>query len=239
MPDHDLILECYHPTAKISTPYLSCRYLGTRHPDDCDADGNEVQISPSDTLTLSQTCQLYASFRPVVTEENRLRRFRLLWPKSVSGPPAGFLSEDEVATQNLHVDEGERFTQLCNVLNIITKSKTVGAFVTHYNMSEHVVRVFRRWLDEMAATMNDGLPWDATNRVPLTSDRILWVDTAKNIGLRFHISLGPAERMPLLSGPGEDPAVSYTLTYEGWFFLSSLPSSPQSAICVSSPATVC
>lgn len=216
LPEYELILECYPPSQKLSAPYLSCRYLGTRHPTDCDAEPHGTASTQDDYPDLGQVCQLYASFRPVVTEENRLRRFRMIWPVSVSGgPPAGFHSEDEIATQDLPIDDGNRFSQLCVVLNLVTLGPRPGSFVSHYNMSEHVVRVFRRWLDEMAAAMNDGLPWDAAAKVPLASRRILWVDAAKTIGMRFHVSLGPAERMPLLSGPEEDPAVSYTLTYEG------------------------
>lgn len=230
IPGYELILECYHPSAKISTPYLSCRYAGTRHPADCDNDqgGDDTSTRttphhqhrrPRDGDTgLSHVCRLYASFRPVVTEENRRRRFRMVWPVSVSGgPPAGFDSEDEVATQDLQLDDGELFSQLCTVLNLVTQGKAPGTFVTHYNMSEHVVRVFRRWLDEMsAAAKSDEAAWDPARKVPLASSRMLWVDAANTIGLRFHVSPGLAERMPLLSGPGEDPAVSYTLTYEGW-----------------------
>ncbi|KAJ6789173.1 hypothetical protein PWT90_03297 [Aphanocladium album] len=227
IPGYELILECYHPSLKISTPYLSCRYLGPRHPTDCDGDAHDAAtaaVAPADCpALLGHVCQLYASFRPVVTEENRLRRFRMVWPVSVSGgPPAGFDSADEIATQDLHLDDGERFSQLCTALNLVTLGRSAGVFVSHYNMSEHVVRVFRRWLDEMAAAVNDGLPWDAAAKVPLASKRILWVDASRTIGLRFHVSLGPAERMPLLSGTDDDPAVSYTLTYEGLDrFLSS------------------
>ncbi len=228
IPGHELILECYHPSLKISTPYLSCRYLGTRHPTDCDAAAAAATAAAQqDGPSLGHVCQLYASFRPVVTEENRRRRFRMVWPVSVrGGPPAGFDSADEVATQDLHLDDGELFSQLCTAINLVTSGRRDGLFVTHYNMSEHVVRVFRRWLDDMAASSSsssDGQSWNAASKVSLASDRILWVDAAKTIGLCFHVSLGPAERMPLLSGSDDYPDVSYTLAYEGlsFFFLDA------------------
>ncbi|OAA76740.1 Cyclin-like F-box [Akanthomyces lecanii RCEF 1005] len=213
IPSHELILECYHPSLKISTPYLSCRYLGTRHPTDCEDDC----AAQKDCSDLHHVCQLYASFRPVVTEENRRRRFRMVWPVSVQGgAPAGFDSDDEVATQDLHLDNGELFSQLCVALNLVTLGRHAGVFVSHYNMSEHVVRVFRHWLSDMAAagSSSGGQPWNAAAKIPIASDRILWVDAARTIGLRFHVSVGPAERMPLLSGQDEDPAVSYGLAYE-------------------------
>lgn len=142
----------------------------------------------------------------------------MVWPVSVQGgAPAGFDSDDEVATQDLHLDNGELFSQLCVALNLVTLGRHAGVFVSHYNMSEHVVRVFRHWLSDMAAagSSSGGQPWNAAAKIPIASDRILWVDAARTIGLRFHVSVGPAERMPLLSGQDEDPAVSYGLAYEG------------------------
>ena len=158
---------------------------------------------------------MYSSFRPVVTEENRRRRYRMVWPVSVSGSALDFETEDETATEDLFLDEGELFSQLCVTLNVVKEGKKRGMFVSHHNINESVVRVFRRWLEEMAsANYPAGEKWDS---VPLESTRVLWIDAAKSIGLRFRVSLGPAERMPLLSGPGEDAAVSYTLVYEGLF----------------------
>ncbi|KAM3440835.1 hypothetical protein MY4824_001962 [Beauveria thailandica] len=232
---HEVMLECYHPSLKISTPYLSCRPLGARHPTtDCSATRREDEEEDEEAppTSLGQVCQLYASFLPVVTEENRRRRNRnMAWPVSVrdGGPPgaaaaAAAAAADQVATQQLPFDDGALFSQLCVALNLVTPhgcQRHRGIFVSHYNMSEHVVRVFRRWLEESMAG-DDGertpSPWDPTAPTappppPLASSRILWVDAARTIGLRFRVSPGPAERMPLLSGTDEeDPAVSYTLT---------------------------
>lgn len=156
---------------------------------------------------------MYSSFRPVVTEENRRRRYRMVWPVSVSGSAHDSEYEDETATEDLFLDEGELFSQLCVTLNVVKQGKRRGMFVSHHNISESVVRVFRRWLEETASVNYPaGEKWDS---VPLESTRVLWVDAAKSIGLRFRVSLGAAERMPVLSGPGEDAAVSYTLVYEG------------------------
>ncbi|KAK8140712.1 hypothetical protein G3M48_002484, partial [Beauveria asiatica] len=230
---HEVILECYHPSLKISTPYLSCRPLGARHPTDCSATRREEEEEEEEAppTSLGHVCQLYASFLPVVTEENRRRRNRnMAWPVSVrdGGPPgaaAAAAAADQVATQQLPFDDGALFSQLCVALNLVTPhgcQRHRGIFVSHYSMSEHVVRVFRRWLEESMAS-DDGdrvpSPWDPTAPPPppppLASSRILWVDAARTIGLRFRVSPGPAERMPLLSGTDEeDPAVSYTLTYQ-------------------------
>ncbi|KAM0741731.1 hypothetical protein ACQRIT_004588 [Beauveria bassiana] len=221
-PGHEVILECYHPSLKISTPYLSCRPLGTRHPTGCgpaatQREGEDEEEAPPPSL--GHVCQLYTSFLPVVTEENRRRRYRnMALPVSVRDGPLP-VGADEIATQELPFDDGALFSQLCVALNLVTPhGRHRGVFVSHYNMSEHVVRVFRRWLEQgmqaaAAGAGDDGEVWDPT--APLASSRILWVDdAAQTIGLRFRVSLGPAERMPLLSGTDEDPAVSYTLTYQ-------------------------
>jgi hypothetical protein len=47
------------------------------------------------------------------------------------------------------------------------------------------------------------------------ADRVLWADRDRHVGLRFGVTLGPSERMPLLSSLGDDEPISYTLEYKG------------------------
>ncbi|OAA60827.1 sulfate permease 2 [Cordyceps fumosorosea ARSEF 2679] len=208
IPGHELILESFHPSRKLTTPYLTCRPLGTRHPTDCDPSSSAS--AGTGPASLGRVCQLYASFRPVVTEENRRRRFRMVWPVSIgSSSKDTDLDEDVPLDDEVQLDDGVRFSQLCVVLNLVTR----GRFVTHHTVSEHVVRVFRGWLDDMAGS--SGRAGDDEGKIPLSSERLLWVDPGKTMALRFRVAPGPAERMPLLSVPGEEElARSYTLTYQ-------------------------
>lgn len=117
---------------------------------------------------------------------------------------------DDKPTQDVHLDEGELFTQLCTVTNVVKEGPRHGLFISHVNVSDGVVRVWRDWLARHASKN----PSDGSGS-PRNEEDILWADPGKNVGLRFRVVPGPAERMPLLTGPGDDAPVSYVLEYEG------------------------
>ncbi|KAI3397397.1 hypothetical protein diail_10848 [Diaporthe ilicicola] len=191
LPEHELILECYHPSAKISTPYLQCNYLGT---DGLSGYEEEHQMS------FGQFGQLYSRFRPVLQEENRRSRSR---HPSVSG---GAVEGDDTARVTVDLDDGEMFSQLCTVTNMVKTSSRRGLFLSHVNVNEGVVRVFRRWLRQC-------------HKGELKEqDQILWTDRKKNVGLRFKVR----ENVGARAGPAiwtqadedEDLPVSYELEYQ-------------------------
>lgn len=189
LPDHELILECYHPSAKLSTPYLHCDYLGTDGLASYDED-EEKQ------LTFGQLHNLYSRFRPVVQEENR--RARTKYPSASGAQP----EDDDTASMIVHLDDGEMFSQLCTVTNLVKTGPRRGLFLSHVNINDGVVRVFRRWLAARAAGEED-------------TDPILWVDRNKTVGLKFSVRENIDERRPTIwSEADEDLPVSYTLVYE-------------------------
>lgn len=201
LPEHDLILECYHPSAAISTPYLYCRYLSTDlalHPRSSDG---SVEVGPD----LSGLTRSYTRFRPVVGRDNRRPRSR--YPRRSALAPSAPDEEpaEESPTQDVHLDESELFSQLCTITNLVKKGLRHDVWLSHVNMTDDIIRVWRDWLAASAA------------RNPLDKDEndILWADRAKTVGLRFKAQPTGTERMPLLVGAGEDPPVSYTLTYQG------------------------
>lgn len=192
MPEHELILECYHPSAKISTPYLNCDYLGT--------DGLHGYEEDEDKqLSFAQLGQLYSRFRPVVQEDNRRTNRR---KQSVS---VGTTEGDDTARVNISLDDGEMFSQLCCVTNMVKGSARRGLFLSHVNINDGVTRVFRRWLRERATGTGD------------KREDILWTDRKRNVGLRFKVREdfgapnGPAI---LTQKDDEDRPVSYELEYQ-------------------------
>lgn len=227
LPDHELILECYHPSAKISTPYLACRYLGTRV-----ADGDAIDDGAP---ALADLDRLYSSFRPVVAAEEdgwpldaaarqrkSLRRRRRRRRRAGHGPEREAEGEqegedddddgDEMATQDIDLDQGELFSQLCTVTNVVKHSSMRGLFVSHVNTCDGVLRVWRKWLADAAAGARDGNDDDGGSTA-IDRDRFLWVDAAKSVGLRFRVA--PAGASPHADGDDDEPAVSYTLVYQG------------------------
>lgn len=195
MPEHELVLECYHPAAKISTPYLHCDYLGT--------DGlHGYEEDESKQLSFAQLGQLYSRFRPVVQEDNRRTRRRNL---SISGGGA-VEKMDDTARVNVSLDDAEMFSQLCCVTNMVKGGARRGLFLSHVNINDGVVRVFRRWLRERASGKADA------------REDILWTDRHRNVGLRFKVR----ENVGARAGPAiwtqededEDLPVSYELEYQ-------------------------
>lgn len=191
LPQNDLILECYRPSAKISTPYLMCRYLHSM------TRGSEIGANGQPPV-LSDLGRMYSSFKPHVAEENRRRRQRL----------DGEVSDDDTAREDLFLDDGELFTQLCAVTNLVKTGPRAGLFLSHVNISDGVLRIWREWLTEVATPIREV---DES----LDSNKILWVDAAKTVGVRFRVTLGPMERMPVISGPNDQPPIAYKLEYEG------------------------
>ena len=203
LPDNKLILEAYHPADKFYTPYLSCQYRNT-----IVRDGSEhCEESP----TLSDLWKLYGSFRPKYAEENR--RPRRIRARFVAAQPSND-ADDDTATHLINLDDGEIFSQLCACVNVVKEGPRHGLFISHVNVVDGVIRMFRHWLAE--------LDRQNTSEETSTESRLLWVDNAKNVGIRFRVVPDPSERIPLLSGPDDDPPVSYTLEYEGKFLAQTL-----------------
>ncbi|KAL6886396.1 hypothetical protein HDV57DRAFT_490373 [Trichoderma longibrachiatum] len=227
LPDNQAILECYHPSAKISTPYLACRYLGTAI---CGGHAIDEQNPRFQHLR-----KLYSCFRPVVMEENRRARFRYGWSsQTLAGSSQLQIAAedeavvDEAAHQEVYLDEGERFSQLCTVTNVVTQGSRPGLFTRHINISDGVIRVFRDWLASMlerpssirsgASSSSSSTPVAVTGDTLASSgvfspddSRVLWVDSTQDVGLRFRVLPGPEVRGTIFE---DEPPVFYNLIYE-------------------------
>ncbi|KAJ4189609.1 F-box domain-containing protein [Fusarium falciforme] len=194
LPDNKLILECYHPSDQLYTPYLACQYQGT-----VTRDGPAVS---EEAPALGDLQRLYASFKPTFAEENRRpRRIRARFTEAQAPED----SEDDAATQHIHLDDGELFSQLCAVTNLVKEGPKRGLFISHVNIVDGVVRIFRNWLAEMASKQ------DLSSA---GSESIVWIGRHDNVGIRFRVVPAASETMPLISGPDDDPPVHYTMVYE-------------------------
>jgi hypothetical protein len=237
LPAHRLILECYHPSDKLTTPYVFCDYLHTDPlpPDDGGA-GGEYRFPEH---TVAGLRGLYSHFRPVVQDENR--RPRLRYPTAAQAQAqaqAQQAAEDgqssvpepaapELVSQALNLDEGELFSQLCTVTNLVKVAPQRGLFLSHVNVSEGVMRVRRDWLAAQAATSDEEREADIHDGSSSTSSSsssrgasgpILWADAEHNVGLRFRVveqeAQGSFYRRPLMVSADEDLPVSYRLEFE-------------------------
>lgn len=235
---NELILECYHPSVKLSTPYLHCKFLGTGPLDgsrsiSCSAvepgpAENEAPAEEGSERSLGRLRQLYSHFRPLPLEEGgrvgRRRRARAalqqLQQEDVTNGNATAPTNSEVEEEaipeppslDVNLDEAELFTQLCTVTNLVKLGPRHGLFSSHINISDGLIRVWRDWLGSAAAGGGQRRPGvDGRSRAG-----ILWADPHKHVGVRFRVSETTDQwRAPLLVGVNDDPPVSYRLEYDG------------------------
>ncbi|ETS83506.1 hypothetical protein PFICI_05382 [Pestalotiopsis fici W106-1] len=191
LQDHELILECYHPSAKISTPYMFCDYLGT--------DGLEaVGLDP----TLTSIGNLYSRFRPVLSEEHRRPRARHATKSVLEGKEEPIV---EWPTHDIYLEPSELFSQICTIINMIKVGPKRGLFLSYVNVVECVIRIWREWLANESSKPSS---WQPDSPSDLASSAIVWTDSSKNYGIRLKVIEKPDVQAPILVGPGEDPPVS-------------------------------
>ncbi|KAL7924308.1 hypothetical protein ACQKWADRAFT_266556 [Trichoderma austrokoningii] len=217
---HSVVLECCHPSTRISTPYFRCQYVG-----DAACDGPPInERDPS----FGDLRRIYTCFRPVVVESNRRKRFRYGWSAETMNGDSTQLQiaadDDEEAGDTVHqevcLDEGERFSQLCAAANVVIHGSRPGLFMRHVNMSDGVIRVFRGWLASMLPGHSSSHAESAATETASISEsglfssddsRVLWVDRTKNVGIRFRVTPGPDAGGTICE---DEPPVFYNLTYE-------------------------
>lgn len=72
LTEYKLILECFHPTSKLTEPHVFCKYLGTPGLSD-KYEGEGSMYENIDTAQqLGRLGSVYSLFRPVETEEESL-----------------------------------------------------------------------------------------------------------------------------------------------------------------------
>ncbi len=188
--DHQVVLECYHPSAKNTTPYYACEYLGTDSLSDSCPDSQE-------SCTLGQLRGLYSHFRPA--------------------RPLGTHREydGELVSHNIDLESYELFSQLQSDVSMVKVGTRNGFFLNCITIAEGLTRVWRNWLGEQA---KKSLPSNSTQQES-TEDykkRLLWSSLSEHTGLRLRVEERKDIPAPVIQRrSGEEENVSYTLFYEG------------------------
>lgn len=108
--------------------------------------------------------------------------------------------------QDVFLDETESFSQLCTVTNLVEVGPKPGLFLSHVNVGDGVVRVWRDWLAAQAQN-GDGV-----------GAPILWADARQSVGVRFRVRRREGEWLhaPVLVAAGEEEEmpVAYRLEFE-------------------------
>lgn len=235
LTSHSLLLECYHPSAKLFEPPYFCAYMGT--------DG----LSLYDSVTkdegkigtrLEKMHAMYSRFRPHQRElEDGGRRVRpgdipgsRTFPGTVQDKYSG-----ETVKQTLSLESHELFTQLVAQTNLVKLGPRNGLFTAFVPVEEGVLRVWKDWLENMAAKgkqCNSDIPCAVVEEVgkgkavvevrqedtDMEDSRMLWVSASKNSGIRFNVKERKFKRdAPILLRADEGMPVSYEIEYEGTY----------------------
>lgn len=127
----------------------------------------------------------------------------------------------DLVSQTINLDVNELFSQLCVSANLVKVGPRRGVFLSCIDILRKTTpRIWRNWLAENAdekaesSSTSDLRPTELPD--DLNGERIIWVDTNKNVGIRVRVQeRGWRRHIPVLVRKDEDQAVSYSLFLEG------------------------
>lgn len=222
LTDRKLILECYHPSAQYTEPYLYCDYLGTPGLSD-DYEGQDLlyEIEDDQVAKEGTIWRLYSHFRPTRKDPE---------PKIYRSHPAGEVpgsrtsevacrvrepSERNTVTQNVSLEAHELFSQLRFLVAVVQTGPRRGFFLSVENLIDKTQRVFRNWLAERAKVTvehNTDASTCVAEELGCGAEEMLWIDQNKIVGLRVRVEERKGRKdLPILYYKDEDQAISYTL----------------------------
>ncbi|KAJ5753514.1 uncharacterized protein N7511_007667 [Penicillium nucicola] len=248
LKEYKLLLECFHPSSKLTEPHVFCKYLGTdglseRH------DGKGSLYENVDTAhQLSRVTGLYSRFRPeVCTPDEQSRKAGSYGVRLAPSPGrmlllsgmAGFIradmnrggdGDDGAVMREVMLDGFEDFSQLCVVANLVQVLPGTSLLLSALTIEDGVVRLWRDWL------LRQSLKWKAATErakeegiekpVVAPDEDILWVDMEETVGLKMRVR--PKEwnsSQPVLMHQDdrfEGSEVAYEVDLEGELFYSSV-----------------
>ena len=234
LKNHELILECYHPTAQFTEPYLLCEYLGT--PGLTDTNGREVSRRDGN-MSMGELGMLYSRFLPRGKDTESEPRIVRSHPAgdvpgsrtSPTPPSSSKLAQLNIFTRTVSMEAHELFSQLCVSASLVQVGPRRGVFLSCIDvLKKTTTRIFRDWLAGKTVTSNDPDPDLVVSEIssndrcsnPKTSRdqsrRLMWADQENNVGLRVRAHERKWRRnAPVLMHQDEDQAVSYSLELAG------------------------
>jgi hypothetical protein len=236
LDSHSLLLECYHPSAKLFEPPYFCAYHGTTG-----LSGYETGAEDEADIgaRLGKMRRMYSRFRPHQRELEEGGRRVLPRPGDIRGSRTfpGTAQDDyhgDTVKQILSLEAHELFTQLVAQTNLVKIGPRHGLFTCFVDVEEGVLRVWRDWLaatakerrEEQKLTLAEPVE-DFSKGKEVTCDvaeealdlddsRILWVSPSKNSGIRFNVKEKKFRRdTPILIRADEGMPITYEIEYNG------------------------
>lgn len=183
-----LILECYRPSDRGGAPYMICAHEGTS----IGPGAGGVKVDDQGELNLSTLHNMYSHFRP---RSHPITRWTSGFPPQTAPSPVSSNIDGDSAfpTQDFHLEASSLFNQLICTLSLVRAGPKRGLFLSHSGVSQGVMRVWRSWLEKRSIADAPGERDASSSTSDDNSDReaILWVDTKRNVGIRFHVAVKP------------------------------------------------
>ncbi|USP73532.1 hypothetical protein yc1106_00806 [Curvularia clavata] len=231
---HSVLLECFHPSAKLTEPPYFCTYRGT--------DGltryNEIDPSEKNVGRLGEMYNMYSRYRPHRRDLEAGGRRVKPRPGDVPGSRTfpGTVQDryqGETVKQTLSLEAHELFTQLIAQTNLV-KIGSRNLFTNFVEIEEGVLRVWRQWLKDVSANCTaaeraapEGIVEEVgkgkevvremvEEKSSLEDPHILWVTPRKDSGIRLNAREKKFRRnAPILISADEDLPVTYEIEYDG------------------------
>ncbi|KAL2872667.1 F-box protein [Aspergillus lucknowensis] len=128
LTEYKLILECFHPTSKLTEPHIFCTYLGTPGLSDKYEGEGSLYENIDTAQRLGRLGSLYSRFRP-------------------EDFPGG---DSPAVKRPVNLEGFEGFSQLCVVVNVVKALPGTTHLLSAVNVEDGVIRLFRDWLKRQA-----------------------------------------------------------------------------------------
>ena len=226
LTDRKVILECYHPSAKYTEPYLYCDYLGTPGLSDEVEDQDSIyDIADHQAAKEEILPRLYSHFRPTRKDPD-LKTYGSHPAGDVPGSRTSKVAnrvrepfDKNTVTQKVSLEAHELFTQLCFLVAVAQTRSHQHFFLSVENILDKTQRIFRDWLAERAEALEEhrnNASSTITNEPDFETDDMLWIDQNKTVGLKVRVKERKGRKdLPILIHKDEDQAISYSLEIEG------------------------
>ena len=228
LEDRKLILECYHPSAQYTEPYLFCDYLGTPGlSDNVPGQGSIYEAQTGDGLLR----KLYSRFRPTRRRpHSRSPRSHPAGdvPGSRTSDLATSKSEmqeeaDDVVKRTLNFDAHENFSQLVFSTDLVQLGPHRGLFSDIVKVNDKkTLRIFREWAAQRAsetrrshtARIEVGRSSEPTG---VGNREITWIDNIKEkAGVKLRVEEQKWRRdTPVLLRADEEQPIAYSMELQG------------------------
>ncbi|KAJ5333864.1 uncharacterized protein N7506_007647 [Penicillium brevicompactum] len=192
LKEYQLLLECFHPTSKLTEPHAFCKYLGINGLSEDHASGTLYE--DADAMQQRVTA-MYSRFRPQASnqdeQERVARRFGVL-PGRMFLSGEGLIKREEEAIREVTLDGYEDFSQLCVVASLVQVRPGTSLLLSASTIEDGVVRLWRDWLYRQSRKwkkVSDEAQEEGLEETQISSDSddMLWVDLARTVGLKMRV----------------------------------------------------